>query len=121
MRYRATSEPASGGRRQTAIVSASAIGSALAATSCCLPVLPSVLAAGIAGGSAFLAGAKPYLLAASVLLVGYGFFQARRLRRCNRRPGMLTSLLLWTSAVFVFASIFLPQVMANAAADLLRH
>ena len=35
---------------RTAVASVAAIGSVLAASSCCLPVLPFVFAAGVAGG-----------------------------------------------------------------------
>ena len=104
-----------------AIASLAAIGSVLAASSCCLPVLPFLMAAGLAGGSAFLSAARPYLLVASILLIAYGFYQARRARKCNRRPSVAASVLLWTSAVFVFVSIVFPQLMANAAASLLTR
>jgi len=107
--------------RGTALASLVAIGSVLAASSCCLPVLPFVMAAGLAGGSAFLNAARPYLLGVSVLFIGYGFYQARRARKCQRQPGIISSALLWLSAVIVLFSIFFPQVMANAAADLLAR
>lgn len=103
---------------RTALASVAAIGSVLAASSCCLPVLPFLFAAGAAGTSAFIAGARPYLLVASVLFTAYGFYQARRAMRCERKPGVISALLLWTSVVFVIIAIFFPQVMANAAASL---
>jgi hypothetical protein len=103
------------------LASFAAVGSVLAASSCCLPVLPFMMAAGLAGGSAFLSAARPYLLATSVLLIAFGFYQARRVRKCRRRPSLINSVLLWMSAGFVFLSIFFPQVMANAAADLLSR
>ena len=53
----------------TALASLAAIGSVLAASSCCLPVLPFVMAAGVAGTSAFLNAARPYLLAVSVVFI----------------------------------------------------
>ncbi len=109
---------ASGG---AALVSFAAIASVLAASSCCLPVLPFVVAAGLAGSSAFVSAARPYLMGASVLLVAYGFYQARQAKKCSRQANVISSLLLWFSAIFVFISIFLPQVLANALADLLRH
>jgi hypothetical protein len=77
------------------------------------------VAAGLAGGSAFLAAARPYLLGASIVLIGYGFYQAWRAKKCRRRPGAIASILLWVAAVFVVISIFFPQVMANASASLL--
>jgi cytochrome bd-type quinol oxidase subunit 2 len=111
-------EAASHGTR-TAVASVAAIGSVLAASSCCLPILPFVFAAGVAGSSALLTALRPYLLALSLVLVAYGFYQAWRSKQCQRRPGIFSSLLLWTSAVFVVVSIFFPQVLANAAANLL--
>lgn len=93
----------------------------LAAFSCCLPVLPLVMAASFAGASAFLSAARPFLLAASILLIAYGFYQARRARKCRREPSVVSSILLWVSAVFVAVSIFFPQVAANVAADLLTR
>jgi len=106
-----------GGR--TAAASLAAIGSVLAATSCCLPVLPFAMAAGFAGGSAFLAVARPYLLVCAVLFIAFGFYQARRARKCRRKPGMVAPILLWISTIFVALSILFPQLMANAAADLI--
>jgi hypothetical protein len=56
---RAPSKPDHASR--TALASVAAIGSVLAASSCCLPVLPFLFAAGAAGGSAFLTTTRPYL------------------------------------------------------------
>jgi hypothetical protein len=107
--------------RSGVLVSFAAIGSVLAASSCCLPVLPFVVAVGFAGGSAFLSAARPYLLGASILLIAGGFYQAAREKKCNRRPSMVNAAVLWVSAAFVFFSIFFPQIMANTAADLLAR
>lgn len=103
------------------LASVAAIGSILAASSCCLPILPFVVAAGFAGGSAFLAAARPYLLGASVLFIAYGFYQAWRAKQCKHRPNIAASILLWASTVFVVISIFFPQLMANAAANVLSR
>jgi len=113
----------SGGRTGTHSIAASlaAAGSVLAASSCCLPLLPFVTAAGLAGGAAFLSAARPYLLGLSITLIAYGFYQARRAAQCDRRPRVLASILLWSAAAFVLLSILFPQVMANAAADFLAR
>jgi hypothetical protein len=102
-----------------ALGSLAAVASIFAALSCCLPVLPFVLAAGLAGSSAFLIAARPYLVAASILFIGYGFFAAGRAKKCRRRSSRVAIVLLWTAAGIVFVSLFFPQAMANAAADLL--
>ena len=106
---------------RTAVASVAALGSVLAASSCCLPILPFVFAAGVAGTSAFLTALRPYLLALSVLLVGYGFYEAWRARQCRCRPSIVSSVLLWSSAFFVLVSIFFPQVLANSMANLLAR
>ena len=110
-----------GSGTRTAVVSLAAIGSVLAASSCCLPVLPFMMAAGLAGGSAFLTAARPYLLFTSVLLIAWGFYQARRANTCRRRSSLVSLVLLWLSACFVTVSILFPQLMANAAASLLSR
>jgi len=110
-----------GGGTGAALASVAAIGSVLAASSCCLPVLPFMMAVGLAGGSAFLVAARPYLLAASVLFVAFGFYQTRRAKKCRRRPSVISSALLWMSAGLVFLSIFFPQLLANAAASLMTR
>jgi hypothetical protein len=103
---------------RTTIASLAAIGSVLAASSCCLPILPFMMAAGLAGTSTFFSAARPYLLVAAILFIAYGFYQSWRAKQCHRRPNAIASALLWISAVFVVISIFFPQVMANAAAGL---
>jgi hypothetical protein len=86
-----------------------------------LPILPFVVAAGFAGSSAFLSAARPYLLAASILFIGYGFYQVRRARTCQRPPRVIASAFLWLSTVFVLISILFPQVMAELSANLLSR
>jgi hypothetical protein len=44
------------------VASLAALGSVIAASSCCLPLLPFLFAAGAAGTSAFVAQLRPYLL-----------------------------------------------------------
>ena len=98
--------------RRTNLASVGAVASALAASSCCLPLLPFVAAAGLAGGSALLATLRPYLLAASVLLIVYGFYQARRATQCNCRPSLISTILLWSSTAIVAVMILFPQAVA---------
>ena len=106
---------------RTAMVSLAAVGSVLAASSCCLPVLPFIMAAGLAGGSSFLEAARPYLLVASIVFMGYGFYEGWRAKKCARRTSAVSWIVLWVSALFVFASVFFPQLIANTAADLLAR
>ena len=100
----------------TVAASLAAIGSVLAASSCCLPLFPFMMAAGLAGTSAFLTEVRPYLLVGSILFIAFGFYQARRARKCNRRTSTVALVLLFVSAGFVLISILFPQIIANAIA-----
>lgn len=106
---------------RTTMAGVAAIGSVLAASSCCLPVLPFVFAAGVAGSATFLTILRPYLLGLSGVLVAYGFYQAWRAKQCRSQTSVVSEILLWTSALFVIVSIFFPQLLANAAANLLAQ
>lgn len=98
------------------LVSTAALASAVAASSCCLPLLPFVAAAGLAGSSAWFAALRPYLLGASVLLIVFAFFQAHRAKKCNRRASRVSTIVLWMSASIVAVMIFFPQVVAGLVA-----
>jgi len=87
--------------RRSLLANLGAVSAFIAATSCCLPLLPFVAAAGVAGSSTVLATLRPYLLALSVALVAYGFYEARRARQCRAEQSILRAVLLWSSAAFV--------------------
>lgn len=61
----------------------------------------------------FLAKARPYLMALSVLLILYGFWSAVRARQCTRQRRTINLGLLSVSGVFVGCSLLFPQLMAN--------
>src|SRR5262249_25052643 len=107
--------------KDSVLTSLAAIASALAASGCCLPILPFAAAAGSAGASVFLYAARPYFLGASIAFIAYGFYQAGRTKKCHRRPGATATVLLWISALLVAPSILFPQLMSNAAASLLAR
>src|SRR5712692_11713003 len=111
---RATAKPSSKGTFAAAL---SAVGSVLAALTCCLPVLPFVLAAGTASSATFLSSyisaLRPYLLAVSVLFIVLGFYQSRRASQCNCKPSVLSQVVLWVSALIVAIAILLPQAFAD--------
>jgi hypothetical protein len=106
----------SGYGRRSAWASVAALGSVAMASSCCLPVIPMVFAAGAAGSSAFFAAIRPYLLAASALSIAFGFYQSWRAKQCNCRPSVISRVLLWFSAAVVIISILFPQALANLIA-----
>jgi hypothetical protein len=115
-----TAKPPSKGTFAAAI---SAVGSVLAAATCCLPVLPFVLAAGTASTatflSSFVSALRPYLLGVSVLSIALGFYQSRRATQCNCKPSVLSQVVLWLSALIVAISILLPQAFADLVERLL--
>jgi hypothetical protein len=107
------------GSKSTAVASIAALASVIAASSCCLPLLPFLFAAGAASTSAFVAEFRPYLLVLSVLLVAFGFYRSWRAKQCSCRPSRISTFLLWFSAIVVVVMIFFPQAIANLVADLL--
>jgi hypothetical protein len=102
----------------TVIASLAALGTVVLASSCCLPLLPFLFAAGAAGTSAFFLKVRPFFLAASMLFIAFGFYQAWRAKKCNRKPNALSVILLWFSAAVVVAFILFPQAIANFIANL---
>ena len=106
------------GSKSTVVASLAALGSVIVASSCCLPLLPFLFAAGAAGTSAFVVQLRPYLLVLSVLLIVFGFYKSWRAKQCNCKPSRIGTLLLWFSAIVVFVFIFFPQVIASLVADL---
>ena len=107
--------------RRTIAVSLAALGSIVLASSCCLPLLPFLFAAGTAGTSAFFVKLRPFLLAASVLLIAFGFYQSWRAKQPKCQPNLLSTIILWFSAIVVLVFILFPQAMANLAANLLAN
>lgn|SRR5947207_6297793 len=104
--------------RTTAFASLAALGTAFLASSCCLPLLPFLAAAGTAGSSAFFVKLRPFLVIASIGFVALGFYQRWRAKQCQRKPGILSIALLWFSAIIVLTFTLFPQAMANLIADL---
>ncbi len=107
------------GSASTVFASLAALGSVIAASSCCIPLLPFLFAAGAAGTSVFVGKLRPYLLVVSVLLIAFGFYRSWRAKQCNCKPSKISTVLLWFSAIVVFLFIFFPQVIANLVADIL--
>jgi hypothetical protein len=103
----------------TTLASLAALGGAVLASSCCLPLAPFLLAAGTAGSSAFFVKLRPFLLAASALSIGFGFYQSWRAKQCQCNPSLLSTILLWFSTIVVLMMILFPQVIANLLANVL--
>ena len=119
----ATKETSASGSRSKTTIAASiaALGSVILASSCCLPLLPFLFAAGAAGTSAFFVKLRPFLLAASVLFIAFGFYQRWRAKQCKCKPSVLSTTLLWFSTIVVVVFTFFPQAIANFMANLLAR
>jgi hypothetical protein len=102
--------------RRSIASSLAAIAAALAATSCCMPLLPFVVAAGTAASSAWLLAFQPFLLGTSVLLIAFGFYQGWRVKQCGRRPSAVSAVLLWISTALVGMMLLFPQILASLLA-----
>jgi hypothetical protein len=102
---------------KTSSVSVGAILTSLLTLGCCLP-LPFLGAAGLAGTSVFLAGARPWLLGLSVILLGAGFYQVYRGMRCRARQSKAAIALLSLATLVVVLLLLFPQVIASVLADL---
>jgi hypothetical protein len=107
--------------RRTVIASLAAASTVVLASSCCLPFFPFLLAAGAAGTSAFFVKVRPFLVAASLLSIAFGFYQTWRAKQCNCQPSLVSRVLLWFSAVVVVAFTLFPQAIANFLADVLAR
>lgn len=118
-----TEETAGKSSRSKSTIGASlaALGSVVLASTCCVPMFPFLLAAGAAGSSALFTRLRPFLMGASVVLVCFGFYQRRRAKRCQARPGIFSAILLWSSAVVVVVSILFPEIIANVVANFLAR
>jgi hypothetical protein len=102
---------------KTSSVSVGAILTSLLTLGCCLP-LPFLGAAGLAWASVFLAGARPWLLGLSVILLGAGFYQVYRGMRCRARQSKTAIALLSLATLVVVLLLLFPQVIASVLADL---
>jgi hypothetical protein len=102
---------------KTSGASVAAVLSSLLTLGCCLP-LPFLGAAGAAGASVFLAGARPWLLGLSIILLGLGFFHVYRGMHCRARQSKTAIALLALATVVVVLLLLFPQVIASVLADI---
>jgi hypothetical protein len=82
-------------------------------------MFPFIFAAGAAGSSAFFTKARPFLLVASVLSIGFAFYQRWRAKQCQCKPSLTSTIVFWFSIVVVLTFYLFPQVIANLVANLL--
>jgi hypothetical protein len=98
------------------LASLAAVLSSLASMACCLP-FGFVAALGAAGAGAFLLKYRIWFLALSVVLLGIGYWQLRRARRCSAKPNVASAVLFWVAVAFVIGMVVFPQAIAGFIAD----
>lgn len=76
------------------VASLAALGSVIVASSCCLPLLPFLFAAGAAGTSEFVAQLRPYLLVLSVLLIAFLQALASKAMQLQTQPDQHVSFVV---------------------------
>ena len=92
-----------------------ALTAALISISCCLPCsIPAAL--GLAGVSVFASQNQIWLIGGSLVLLAAGAIQLVRRPACQRRSPT-SIVLLCTSAILVFAVVFLPELISGFLAD----
>ena len=94
-----------------------AVVSAISCIACCLP-FGIAAAAGTAGLSVVLQPIRPYLMAASGVLILFGVWQLYRGGRTCQRRSRTSLVVFWTCAAVVVAMMLVPQLVANFLADL---
>lgn len=90
--------------------------SALGMIACCVP-LGFAAALGFGAASAFFATLRPWLLGISVALLGLGFWQQRRAKRCAVKNRWLGEVLLWLAVAMVLGMVLFPQQISGFIAD----
>jgi O-antigen ligase len=96
--------------------SVGAILSSIATIGCCLPLgFAAALGAGVT--SAFFTALRPWLLGVSVALLGLGFWQRNRAKKCSIRGRMAGNVLLWAAVVVVVGMTVFTQEIAAFIAD----
>jgi hypothetical protein len=96
--------------------SLTAITAAIATMACCLP-LGFAGAVGVGLASAFFTTLRPWLSGLSVVLIGFGFWQQYRAKKCAVRGRWIGNVLLWTALIVVVGMILFPQQIAGVIAD----
>jgi hypothetical protein len=99
------------------VSSIAALGSVIAAMSCCLPVGTFLLAAGAAGVGRVLTPLRPWLFGVSIGALILGFVQAYGRSHCTLRRNPITVVLLWGAAGMVLVLLLFPQAVAGFLAD----
>lgn len=108
-----------------------AVAAAMAASLCCVgPVLFALLGLGAFGAASLFEAARPYLLAAAVLLLAFGFYWTyfRRQRACAPGESCAAKPVnrigragLWIGSVAVLALALAPYYIGQVASSLSRR
>ena len=100
------------------VTSVTAALSALTTLLCCIPI-GFAAAAATASVAAIVADLRPWLIGASIFLIGSGFVQLCVGKRSCERRTRANVITLWLSAAVVALVVFFPQFVASMIADLM--
>jgi len=104
-------------KRSGTVAALAAMMSSLLTLACCLPA-GFLAAIGLAGLAVFFSGAQLWLLGASLVFLGLGFWQVHRGMRCGLRPRRGVVVLLGLAAGVFLLVVLFPQAVASLLADL---
>lgn len=96
--------------------SLAAVLSSFATMACCFP-LGFAAALGAGAASAFFTTLRFWFLGLSIVLIGIGFWQQHRAKRCAVRGRWVGNVFLWTAVVVVVGMILFPQQVAELLAQ----
>ncbi|MFQ5602697.1 MAG: mercuric transporter MerT family protein [bacterium] len=106
--------------QKSTLASAGSVVTALLASLCCVgPFVFALIGAGSLGFATLFEPYRPYLLAATVLFLGAGFYLTYRKRevKCEdgtckvESAGAWQKLLLWVAAALALVLMFFPQIL----------
>lgn len=121
-------EPPASSQRPTAFVAGSIVAAALASFCCILPIVFALTGLTVVGAAAAFAVWRPYLLAATFVLLGLGFYFAYRTPKGECAPGSICAvptsrrrvrMTLWLAAILVLGLAAFPYFSGPVAEFLL--
>lgn len=121
-------KPLASSHRPTAFVAGSIVAAALASFCCILPIVFALTGLTVVGAATAFASWRPYLLAATLVLLGLGFYFAYRTPEEDCSPGSICAvpasrrrvrMTLWLAAILVLGLATFPYFSGPVAEFLL--
>lgn len=125
---RSRREPRAGYRHPAALIAGSIMAAALASFCCILPIVFALTGLTVVGAATAFAAWRPYLLAATLVLLGLGFYFAYRTPKEECTPGSVCAvpasrrrirITLWLAAILVLGLAAFPYFSGPVAEFLL--